>query len=56
MIKHVYINPQTQAVLEQLGERNLEDVAAQTVESIRESASQLFERLGPPAREVYSDE
>lgn len=56
MIKHVYINPQTQAVLEQLGQRNLEDVPAQTIESIRESASQLFEQLGPPAREVYSDE
>ena len=47
MIKHVYINPQTQAVLEQLGERNLEDVPEQTIESIRESASQLFEQLKP---------
>ena len=52
MIKHVYINPQTQAVLEQLGERNLEDVPAQTIESLRESGSQIFEQLGPPAREV----
>ena len=47
MIKHVYINPQTQAVVGQLAERNLEDVAAQTIESIRESASQLFEQLKP---------
>lgn len=56
MFNHVYVNPQTMAVIEQLGARNLEKVAAQTIETIRESASQLFRQLGPPERPMFKDE
>jgi len=56
MITHAYVNPQTLAVIAQLEQRNLDEVAEQTVETIREAASKLFEDLGPPPRPVYKDE
>ncbi len=56
MISHVYINPQTQAVIDQLASRNLDDVSAYDIDTIRESASQLFTQLGPPPRPMHSEE
>ena len=56
MFSHVYINPQTQAVIDHLPDRNLDDVSTQTIETIRESASQLFIQLAPPPRSIHSEE
>ncbi|NIB42422.1 alpha/beta hydrolase [Pseudomaricurvus alkylphenolicus] len=55
-MKHVYINPQTQVVIDQLGQRGLDEVSEHSIEEIRESASKLFAELGPANRDVYKDE
>lgn len=55
MFNHVYMNPQTQAIVAQLAERNLDEIPEQTIEAIRESASKLYVELGPKPREVFED-
>ena len=55
-MSHGYVNPQTQAVIDGLGERNLDDVSEQSIEVIREAASQLFTQLGPPPADIFKEE